>query len=406
MKNLAEVLALLVFFLIPLTGSSANLGYEETKVLLFIILTSILGLVWLYLLDNKKLQIKKSQITLISTGFIIVLALTSLTGIDPMRSFLGRSPYLQGWVLYLFLFLYFLIISSLQIPLKKWVSVISFSAALVSLSAILQASQLYLLHQSIPNYAGRVVSTFGQPNLYAGFLMITLPFVLLSKYRKIILSISIIAILVSYSRTAILLLGLLLGWQLVSKLKLRKVIIASSTLVILVASVFAFKNTTGLISSEVTYPQTIEWLIFNSPEKRVLIWPIFGELIGGKPLLGYGLENIPPAFDNFFDQVNFNRVTNPAYYSLRDLKIDRSHNLFLDLLMFSGILGLISWLILFVVSWKVIKNKTLKTVLGILFIWLLFQPPGIVQLLYFWTILGLVNQEYIDKGRDSMKILK
>ena len=98
------------------------------------------------------------------------------------------------------------------------------------------------------------------------------------------------------------------------------------------------------------------------------------------------------SFADYFKGVNFNVTTNPTYHSLKDLSVDRSHNYILDLLFFSGIFGLISWLVLIGLVLKRAKGIILTSFLVYL-VWIQFQNQSIVHLLYFWLFVGLIDKD-------------
>jgi len=120
-----------------------------------------------------------------------------------------------------------------------------------------------------------------------------------------------------------------------------------------------------------------------------------------KPFLGYGLENINTAYADYFT-VNkhalfeINAMQTSVMYRLKDLMADRSHNYALDLLLFSGILGFLSWGVLVCLMIKKARQK--EILLGLLFylIWSSFQNQSVVNLLYFWLLAGIIDQEEIS----------
>lgn len=384
MINLLRVLILLTLFLTPLLGPG-QLGFEQTKVVFFIIMTSLSGLLWLYLISQDKLKIKWDKLNIACLVFILWLLVSSLFGVDPRVSLLGAQPYLQGWLTYLYLYLFFLIVRSVKVYFEQLVTVLSLSAFLVAAVAIKEWMIINLFHGYVPTYGGRIVSTFGQPNLYSGFILLTIPlqyFLLKNsknlKQKAIFLGLilSILAILISQSRTAIFILGILLIIPFIKKIKALIVVLAVVTVAV----------TIWLIRSELLISQDNIWLNYNSPEKRVFIWPILWGQFLERPLIGYGLENIPTAYSGFFGKVNFNTLNSPSYHGLKNLKIDRAHNYILDLSLFSGIIGVLFWLAIFYLIFRKTKNTTLKICLLTYLIWIQFQPQGIVQLIYFWLL--------------------
>lgn len=394
-----QVLLLTMVFLLPLLGSNANFGFEQIKVLFFIVSMTLTGMLWM----GK--GIKWTKIKIASGLFILILLLTSLIGTDPKTSFLGREPYFQGWILYAYLYLFFLMVSWTGIKLRNWAIVLAGSATIVSLLAIKDWVLLNILSTHVITYSGRVVSTFGQPNFYAGFLLLTLPFAYYLRPVGLIVGlISIIGIFVSYSRLAILLALTLLILGLIDQLKSKLKIIFIVFLVILGASVLGLIFSSGLLGNEFSKPlSTLDPdLTRESVEKRVYIWPVAWEIFKQRPVLGYGLENINRSFVGYFEVNKYplfeaNSNVSPVLLSLKELNIDRTHNYLLDLSLFSGILGLIFWLVLVVLLIKNTRNRILLTGLITYLIWVQFQNQSVVNLVYFWLLAGLIDREDLTR---------
>ena len=390
MKSIINVLLLLLVFLTPLIGAG-NFGFEGSKVFLFLSLTFLAAFIWL----GK--DFKWSLLNTLSGFFILSLLVTSISGLDPRTSFLGGEPYFQGFIFYSFLYLFSLLISSADISLKKWAKILSLSAAVVGILSIRQWVDLNILGSFIPTYAGRVVSSFGQPNFYAGFLVFCLPFwhFLVSNSKNkifwvIVGAILVFAIIISESRIALGITFILLVWFFIKDFLTTKWLLVTVLILSLGTGVIAGMFSQGIWRAEVIKPANQQWLIDNSPEKRVYIWPIIADLISQKPILGYGLENMSLAYREYFQKIDFKAVKTPVYYSLKDLNVDRAHNYHLDLLFFSGFLGFISWIFLVGYLLKRARGVMLTSLLVYL-IWTLFQNQSVVQLIYFWFLVGLVD---------------
>lgn len=386
MLRFVKTCLLLVLFLLPLLFATPSLGYEQIKFLFFFILISFIGLLWLFWIIWKQIKIVLDRVDYVSLAFLLVLIITSLFGLDPATSLIGRPPYFQGILLYSYLFLFSLIVKTTKITLYEVSLVLSGSSLIVALLSIYQAFQLYIVHQAIPSYAGRVVSSFGQPNLYGGFLIICLPFIFNNRFGKILFPIITAGVMLSFSRAAVLLLMGFLVFRLVNFLKWPKFKIGLLLLTIFgVVFLISINLSSGLIQDEIVAPQTNLWLKYNSPEKRILIWPIIGEFIAQKPILGYGLENLDSLFVSYQKE---HEQRSPAYYGIKNIHIDRSHNYFLDLLVFSGIFGLGSWLILVYFLVKQVRGALLGSLL-IYLVWSLLQTQSVVHLVIFWLVVGM-----------------
>lgn len=395
-----NVFLLFTIFLIPLLPAVGYFGYEQIKVLFFIFATTALS----FMLNK---GFKWSIITRLGAVFLLVLFIASLFGKDPKISILGKDPYYEGLIIYVFLFLFYLIIKKSRPKLQSVALALSLSSLLVAVIAIREWILLNIFKIPVQTYADRVVSTFGQPNFYSGFLLLTLPFSYIlfkspNKYLKYIGwgggLFSGVGILISYSRSAIVIFLLLLILGLIAQLKNKFKIGLLVSLVIFVSILLALKFASGLVGNEMRIP-----LLTNNPdltkesvEKRIYIWPQAFKIALQRPFFGYGLENISSAFEKYFEENNHklfeeNLKIDPVLISMKDLNIDRSHNYMLDLFLFSGISGVLAWF-LFVILLLLKAKKTLLVALLTYLVWVQFQNQSIVHLIYFWLLAGIIDK--------------
>lgn len=303
---------------------------------------------------------------------------------------------------------------SITVKLKYIAIALTASSAVVSLVAIQDWVMLNIFNHPLQTYAGRVASTFGQPNFYAGYLLLTLPFAGKSgRWGNLVLAGAVLAILISGSRTAILLLPLFFLFWIKDRIRRRKLIFMGITAVFLavfgVSLYLSFRAASGILWQEIFSPYqatlTAQANPRDSVEKRFFLWPLVWELIKQRPVAGYGLENLGLSWSEYFarnQHAFFEENLSPSsvLIRLRDLTVDRSHSYVLDLLIFSGISGLLAWgFLVFLLFWKLqqkSKNKdsgVLVVSLLIYLIWVQFQNQSIVHLIYFWLMIGLVNRK-------------
>lgn len=389
-------------FLIPLITPFQSYGFEHSKILFFIFLNSLSGLFWM------GRRFKWSGISKASGIFILILLITSLTGVDPKTSLLGADPYFQGWVLYAYLFLFSLMVASSKIKFEYWAYALISSSTLVGILAIKDWLLINLFEQYLPTYAGRVVSTFGQPNFYAGFILLTLPFFYFLLVKKpvrwwIVIGflISIVAIILSQSRTTYLILSALMILGLMKELVRKRWLILTLILGTIILAIFSsIFLSSGILWKEIIAPKltTNPDLTKSAVENRVYIWPLSWQLLLQKPFSGYGLENISTAFSNYFEKNKHalfeeNLQVNPVLLSLKELNIDRTHSYILDLLLFCGVIGAVVWIGLIWLLFKKANNNVLLVSLITYLVWIQFQNQSIVHLVYFWLLVGIIDQD-------------
>ena len=119
-------------------------------------------------------------------------------------------------------------------------------------------------------------------------------------------------------------------------------------------------------------------------ENRLLFWRYATDAIARSPLLGYGAESSALVYEQMFlgDHVR-----------LIDLTVDRSHNIFLDIVMWSGVAGLLMF-----VLWMrdLFKIPAIRWPLLAWVFFASFQPVGVahwVQLMLLWAIVAKNIQE-------------
>ena len=228
------------------------------------------------------------------------------------------------------------------------------------------------------NGAGRSIGTLGEPNALATTALFFLPFALIPSSthsfknrlpRRLWLlamtGISLAIIIMSGSRSAVL--GLLImGFYLLMnrfKLGLGKALIVSLVII-------CFSLVTPFLEEG-------SWF-----ENRSEIWQTAFYSGLESPLLGQGFGNIEESLKATSIRLN-SRVQHQV--------IDSSHNLFLDIWVQGGLLGLGVFLMLLSVSFRgLVKQKRVIEILGLLglLVCLSFNPVSSVNLFAFSFLMG------------------
>ncbi len=409
-------LSLLLFtFLLPLTTPFSVYGYEQAKVVLFYAGLLLSCTLWLCSRPRLSLNLLKQPICWAATIFLVAFSFSSWQGIDWENSLWGDGPYFQGLVFYFSLALYALLVREARIKWINWFLVWSSSSFLVAVVALYQWFAINSFSQILANYSGRPISSFGSPNLYSGLLVLTWPltFQLLkrSRYRYwalATLGLNLVAIMASQSRASMITVLIIIClmvlaelWRFAQRRGLLSTMILGLVLVTIVGSLLiqpVFDSYyQQLHAQELEQTEDLRWLQYNAPEKRSLIWPVLWDQSQQHLWWGVGLENTKPLFKQAFAMVN------PPYHSwqsLRDLTVDRAHNYLLDLLIWSGVVGLSSWLLLFMVL--LLKSRRTIFVWSLLayFLWIQFQIQSVVHLIFFWWIVGLLTSS-LDYGNNK-----
>lgn len=311
-------------------------AYEAPKIICFFAVGFFLTLFWLV---KSKIKINKvlGLPDLFYLGWLLTLLISSIIGISPIDSIIGGSYRHQGII---FFFTLWLVSKTLLLLNDNEKKILKKGFLLV---AIIEAILVIFTKNNL--------GTFGDINQAAGFMAIVLSFSLTS-YPILTIPIAAV-ILATASRSAILVLALSFAILIFQKSK---------------------KITITLLILSLSYIFLILPIKLSSPfENRIVIWQMAVENIIKKPLLGYGAETNEIIYENSFKKINL---------PLSGLIIDRSHNIFLDILLWSGIPGLILF-----TAWLISTKKIIKILPWLVFAF--FQPLGVVHWILLFILLIL-----------------
>ncbi len=322
-----------------------NGAYEGPKVVWFLSGTIGIILFWIYrvLKEKKNFEIRKADYLFF--GWLAILLISSIFGLHPFESIVGGSYRHQGLIFFIGLWL-----------VGKTVGILSYQEKNLlkkSLGYTVLVESIIVLYQIISGhlYFGKPLGTLGETNAVVAFMAIGMYFVYVSQ-SVFYLILPYAIVLMSGSRSGLLSLSIFSGLFL-NKLKIKKILWVLLVLVVLSAA-FIISSQKG-----------------TSPfESRPVIWNLAIKEISARPVLGFGAETGEIVFDNAFIKIKI---------PLNGLIIDRAHNLFLDVLMWSGAIGLVlfgSWLYL---SFKNINDLARKFAFGAFLIYSMFQPLSIVH---------------------------
>lgn len=430
---LAEISSLLIIFLAPLWFAfifpTFNM-FELSKLLLFRFLLSFFSIfALLYLLTQGRLKRiyktlkgseRKTIIKLFWPPLLLILTLSILIPFsgNSLESFFGSYTRQQGLLSYLLYFfwaalLFFYLIAKFisegkevyNRKIKNILASILASSTLVAIYGILQILNIDIFTwPEAPYLTGRTLSSFGQPNFLASFLLFVIPLstYYLLKSKKIwskffyawILGLQIICLYFTGSRAAILALIAILGIFIFKTIFFAKV--KARHKIILGISLFSFALI-SLISINILIPGRMSSALdmkAGSSAARVNFFQAAASAILEKPLIGHGLESGSDVFISYYER-------DWALHGQVATSADRAHNLILDILLTSGFIGLLVFSLWYYSYFKIAfslpkksENYKLSKALGLgalAYIFsLFFGFTIIVGELYFWLFFALL----------------
>ncbi len=338
-------------------------SFERQKVLLFTLLVigAFMELVWSHY--NEMMSFLVSRWKLLIALLIFPFVSYAFWGAQyDVDFFLGSYEKYHGYIFFLALiFLGFLLQLLAPSEKKLLIRASLISGVLVSFFALLESmglSVFFALQNHATWWSERSISTLGNPNYVAGYLLILLPFVSFFSgiWRPLIATIFVMAILTTQSYIAIFLLvlyGVFLGLKTVSIPVIKKKKYVPFVLTglialwwILLGNMFLpWDKLLSLMSRFVLMQETLT-IMMQYP----LSW-----------ITGFGPDSIVRAYD-------FARSMLIDTYFPRGSAIDSSHNIFIDVLFqFGGIF--LAFIIYSLVSiWKQLPTMSQEWII----LWLAF----------------------------------
>lgn len=354
--------------------------------------------------------------------FIIGLGITLFFSTDFEQSFFGSYDRQAGYLSYLFYFFWFILVifniltinnrlsrkspaEGLEKKINRVIVVAAISGFLVAVYGILQILGIDFLHwPEDPLLTKRTLSTFGQPNFLASWLLLVIPLsaylvynnkkFLLRFFYFLILFAQIACLFFTSSRgglAALGLMGLLFVVYLIFFTKIKKLY---KFLICFCLTVFL---ALGLIGLNIFFPgrlSSLSDLKSGSLAARVNFYQAAADAIIKKPVFGYGLENSGEVFINYYQP-------DWGIYGNVGATTDKAHNLVLDIILASGFFGLILFTILYYYFFRLAgenihrqKMSALSLALSLggagYLISLIFSFSITTGEVYFWLYLALI----------------
>jgi len=428
MKDILKGIVYIGLFAIPfiplIVSDQMFFPFITGKNFTFRIIVEVIFVSWgLLALLDKAYRPRFSWIAVAGLAFLVIMGIADALGEYPLKSFWSNFERMDGYVTLVHFYLLLLVIGSTLRTKKMWSYFIH-----TSLAVALYVGMYGLAQQAgfIEGGRNRLDSTLGNAAYMAVYMLFHIFFVLWMMVRSkdwfhrglylILLGVFIYVLLLTGTRGTFI--GFM-GGGLIAAIYLaifsrsypqvRKVALGGMALIIVfVALLVAFKDNPG-----VTDNNALRRISNISLEKdltlRATIWSLALEGVKERPLLGWGQGNFNYVFNKNFDPSLYNAE---AWY-------DRVHNIILDWLIAGGVLGLISYLSIFVAAvyyllWRPIFYRESEEELSVgeraVFLGLLAGYfahnlvvfDNIVSYMFFAITLGYLHYSY---GREIQAVV-
>lgn len=368
--------------------------------LLQILVEVIVALYLMLAFKNPAYRPKKTVLFLALSFYFLALLLSTLFGLDPYRSFFGNFERMWGFFSLAHFFLFFVVLTGMFKTKEEWIKLIKTVLVVAALSVAFGMVQ-FVGSLFVSGTAPRIMSTIGNPAFFASYLFFPCFFAFLFwwsnrrqggaeySHRFLYVALSLIgafAILASATRGAAVGLavaffaGAVLLTAFSKKRTLKIGAISLVALLLLGAILLISQGSLFEKPQRITQGQFYDIERFDAPpvaeksgsflarianislydvtvQTRLIAWR---SALGGmkeSSLFGVGSENFILAFNKQFD---------PAFYSYERSEVwfDRAHNIYIDMLVTHGWVGLLAYLLLFASAFYTIVSLYKKEKLG------------------------------------------
>lgn len=442
-KNIIKYSILTGLFLIPfipfIVPSAMFFPFITGKGFAFRIITEIIfGLFVILAFWDREYRPKMSWITKSVLIFTSAVLVADLFGVNVSKSLWSNYERMEGFVLIVHLAMYYIVASSVFNTKQKWINYFDVTLLCSGLMSIFATAQLYCAPigcavrdqaGNITNYifkinqgTTRVDATFGNSTYLAIYLVFTIFIALYflvdsskPKWKRwSYASIGLLNLVILYftaTRGSILgliggltLTGLIVAFKEKDNIFIRKsayVVIAS--IIIVIVGFLLIKNTKFAKNNQVIGRFSSLGIAEIKTQGRYFVWPMAIKGFYERPILGWGQENF-----NFV----FNKNYDPRMYG-QEQWFDRTHDIFLDWLIAGGLVGLLSYLSLYVALLYYIlrKDNQLKISEKAIFLGLvsayifhnIFVFDNLISYVMFFSVLAFVHSTIAIKEGEVQK---
>lgn len=397
---------------------------------------------WIFLLIKApEYRPKKNPIFISYALFVSVLLIADLFGANPFRSFFSNYERMEGFVMHIHMFAYFVMMYTMLRKKEDWVYM--FKYMLVSNICVLFWAYMQLLGNPqfwfshvFPKFSetmrmvfpihmseNRLDSTLGNSAYMAIYAVLFSAISMLmyvtttSKNWKIISIIlfvlNIIALYFTATRGSIIgmVVGVFVGGTvLVFSGSQKEKKVAGGILACVIAMIlvlYTARNSSFVAHSPILSRFAGISATDMTTMSRVTLWKMSFEGFKENPILGFGQDNFSNVFARHF---------NPKMYA-QEPWFDRSHDVFFDWLIAGGVCGLLSYLSLFVVATyslyrkgkdghSLFSTREKAIIIGVLvayFIHNVLVFDNLVSYILFFAILAYIASKSVEQNSYGNK---
>ncbi len=334
--------------------------------------------------QKKFIKVVRSPLGIAVGIFVLVFLVSGFLGFDPANSFWSNFERGEGGAQMIHLYVFFLLLTTLFSTEKGWRKILGYTIFVGFLSSVYGFLASYgvsgFIGASFKNDTGfRFQGSVGNPAyvaVYMIFLLFYITYLLVTANKKdlrknfletgaIILTAILFLVVFYLAATRGAFLGLLasfflvVGYLVFSHKRLRKPLGIFGAIIVLAVGMLVYFQNSSFVKN---LPGSRIFDISFSARTlgdRTIMWGIALKSFKERPLLGWGPENFYQIFDRNFDTNYFKPPESFGAW------FDRAHSLVFDYLAETGILGLLSFLGIFITFYYLFFRTAIRSRLSI-----------------------------------------
>ncbi|MFZ5364692.1 MAG: O-antigen ligase family protein [Patescibacteria group bacterium] len=387
-QKLLDISLLAILAVVPLIFST-NLynSFRLLKTVAFITLASLALIfgIWVFIEKNIYFWKKYKWLLIILGAFFIFKLISLFLSINGYISFWGGYSKLEGFLTWFFYLVYFLLLSFNIIGSRKRKYFTLTMVIAMFILSIISCLQHFgaIGAEWTGGVEARPIGTLGNPLHLSALMMLTLPITLFTFYQfknigiRIFTAVTLVmqffVLIFTQSRSSwatFAILFFILGFCYLYKTAKNKkwLILFSTSAIVLIGSFITIAKINPNLIANQYLSRALS--VFDSHDlsnmQRIYFWQGSWDAFLKKPLFGWGEDNLNLAFDRNYP---------PQLSDLPETRIDRAHNVFLDVMVEEGVfvliclLALLGYLLISSIKLFFTTKETEKNWLGFLGIW-------------------------------------
>ena len=341
--------------------------FITTKILYFRLLVEIALVLYIILaIQHPQIRPRWNWLTRAVWIYVGVILLTGIFGVDFSASFFGSIERGEGIITILHFAIYFTILTGIFRTREEWYKYLFFAVNVTVAVGLYGLAQLFNFPYVIHAGATRISGTIGNASFFAAFMLFGAMLALYLQneavtsaqkwYLRSIFAFEFIILFLTQTRGAVIAAAtaflIYFAFNIFKSRDARVKIVSSSLLFLLIAGgvlIYANRTSEWVRKNHTVYRLATISASDITTQSRLDTWKASWEGAKERIVSGYGYENYNIAFNKYFPARIFKDQGSQIWF-------DRAHNIFFDVLVTSGAIGLLTYAGMFIAAFWILRR--------------------------------------------------